>query len=77
MKNKVPDPRLARREAESRVCRGRGDDELISASLSAGAHPIQRRSQRSALLQSANALRTLANSFAPMPLALTNSSSAA
>ena len=27
------DPRLARREAESRVCRGRGDDELISASL--------------------------------------------
>ena len=26
-------PRFARREAESRVCRDRGDDELISASL--------------------------------------------
>ena len=26
------DPRLARREAESRLCRGRGDDELISDS---------------------------------------------
>jgi hypothetical protein len=36
MRNKVLDPRLARREAESRVCRGRGDDELISASLNAG-----------------------------------------
>ena len=33
MRNKVLDPRLARREAESRVCRGRGDDELFSASL--------------------------------------------
>ena len=27
MRNKVLDPRLARREADSRVCRGRGDDE--------------------------------------------------
>ncbi len=35
MRSKVLDPRLARREAESRVCRGRGDDELISASLKA------------------------------------------
>ena len=34
MNIKVLDPRLARREAEYRVCRGRGDDELISSSLS-------------------------------------------
>jgi hypothetical protein len=27
------DPLFARREAESRVCRGRGDDDLISVSL--------------------------------------------
>ena len=33
MKIKALDSRLARREAESRVCRDRGDDELISASL--------------------------------------------
>ena len=33
MKTKILDPRLARREAESRVCRDRGDDDLIRVCL--------------------------------------------